>query len=262
MTQTTVDAVLALLRCDGAAADWATLLAEDATFEALGKTLAGREAVARQLGTGRFGHLAWSRLDRSGVVLAGTPREGTGERGLVLTMVGNDDCIARVMQQNMPVPLRPASPMRMDAGLRQRFDGALAGKHPMSIAYVDAEGRPHLSLRGSLHTLDDARLALWVRSASEGLAAAVRLNPHVALLYRNEATRATYQLSGRAYVAEDQTTRDRVFAGLPPIEQQHDFAQLGAAVLIELDRVEGYAGLGPAGQIDPVRLVRSGADRN
>ena len=32
---------------------------------------------------------------------------------------------------------------------------------------------------------------------------------------------------------------------------------IGAAVVIDLDRVEGWAGVGPNGQIDPICLVRS-----
>jgi len=256
------EAVLALLSRDAGPEEWGALLAEHARFEALGKTLAGGGAVAAQLGATRFAHLRWSRLNRTGMVLAGMPASGTYDRGLVLTIEQGDGGITRVAQQNMGVPPQHASPMRMDAVLRERFDTALAGKHPMSIAYVDGDGRPHLSLRGSLRTLDEARLALWARSASDGLAAAVRHNPHVALLYRNEETRATYQLEGRAFVADDADLRAQVYAALPGIEQQHDFAQLGAAVVIELDRVEGYAGLGPAGQIDPVRLIRSASAQN
>lgn len=255
MTAATANAVLALLRRDAGATEWGPLLDPAVRFEALGKTLAGRDATAAQLGGTRFAHLAWSRLDRPGIVLAGSPAPDTRDRGLVLSIATGEGGIVGVAQQNMAMPPHPAAPMRMDAALRDRIDTALAGKHPISLAYVDASGRPHLSLRGSLRSIDEARLVLWARSAETGLAAAVRINPHVALLYRDEAARATYQLEGRAIVADDEEMRDLVFAGLPAIEQQHDFARLGAAIVIELDRVEGYAGLGPAGQIDPVRLI-------
>lgn len=41
------------------------------------------------------------------------------------------------------------------------------------------------------------------------------------------------------------------------IEQANDFARLGAAPIIDVDHVEGYAGLGPAGQIDRVLVARA-----
>jgi hypothetical protein len=34
---------------------------------------------------------------------------------------------------------------------------------------------------------------------------------------------------------------------------------LGVAVVVDLDRVEGYAGLGPMGQVDQVRMLRDPA---
>jgi len=85
---------------------------------------------------------------------------------------------------------------------------------------------------------------------------ALQKNPKVALMYRDEDTKATYQLQGRARVTTDEAERYRVYNASAMVEQAHDFAQLGVAVIIDLDRVEGYAGLGPAGQIDRVLMVR------
>lgn len=248
------DPILTLLAREGS--DWGPLLAEDVVFEALGVTLNGRDSVAARLGSTPFHKLFWKRLERPGFVVSGNPRPGQADRGLVVSVAQSDGKITRFSQQNLPLAARPDAPMVMDAALRERFDQALAQKHPMSLAYVDEDGRPHLSLRGSIRTFGPDRLCLWARSAEEGLAVAVRSNPHVALLFRDESARATYQLRGRAHVATDEATRSAVFEGCPVIERQHDFARLGAAVIIELDLVEGYAGLGPAGQVDPVRLVR------
>lgn len=250
-----IDPVLTLLAREGA--DWAPSLAEDVVFEALGVTLNGRDSVAARLGSTPFHRLFWKRLERPGFVVSGSPRPGLTDRGLVISIAQADGKITRFSQQNAALAARPDAPMVMDAALRGRFDQALAQKHPMSLAYVDEHGRPHLSLRGSVRTFGPDRLCLWARSAEQGLAVALKTNPHVALLYRDEIARATYQLRGRAHVATDEATRAAVFEGCPVIERQHDFARLGAAVIIELDLVEGYAGLGPSGQVDPVRLVRA-----
>jgi hypothetical protein len=57
--------------------------------------------------------------------------------------------------------------------------------------------------------------------------------------------KATYQFQGRARVTEVAAERQRIFERAPAVERAHDFAMLGAAVVVDLDRVEGYAGLGP-----------------
>ena len=61
-----------------------------------------------------------------------------------------------------------------------------------------------------------------------------------------------------ARVSADETERGRVFESAPKAERDHDPDREGVAVIIDLDRIEGYAGLGPAGPIDPVRMVRPG----
>lgn len=254
----TLDSILALLRCDGASrAEWSALLDSEAVFEMLGMSLSGRENVAARLAATGFSRFTWSRMDRPGIVLSGKVISGSSTREMVISIVQSDGRITRFSQQGPALPRQPNSPMVMDAALRARFDQALALKHPMVLAYVDSEGAPHLSLRGSLRTFGPDKLCMWARNAEGGLVAAIETNPRVALLFRDESSRAMYQLQGRARVAADETTRAEVFEGSPHIEQQHDFARLGAAIVIELDLVEGWAGFGPSGQVDPVRLVRA-----
>ncbi len=40
------------------------------------------------------------------------------------------------------------------------------------------------------------------------------------------------------------------------VERDHDFAHLGVALIIDLDLVEGYAGLSPQGPVNPIRMAR------
>jgi hypothetical protein len=60
-------------------------------------------------------------------------------------------------------------------------------------------------------------------------------------------------------VTEEHAERQRIFERAPELERNHDFARLGAAVVVHLERVEGYAGPGPQGQVDPLRLQREPA---
>jgi hypothetical protein len=92
---------------------------------------------------------------------------------------------------------------------------------------------------------------MWVRDRGGGFLKAIPDHPRVALFYRDPATRATYQFAGRAHVDEDPGVRERVYRNSPEPERNLDARRLGAAVVIDLDRVEGS---GPAGRF---RMERS-----
>jgi hypothetical protein len=49
-----------------------------------------------------------------------------------------------------------------------------------------------------------------------------------------------------------------VYDEAAPSERAHDWAQTGVAVIIDLDRVEGWAGMGPTGQVGRLNMVRGG----
>jgi len=242
-------------------ADWAAVLAPDATYDTLGETFAGRDAVIQRLAAmPQFATLAWQRLDVAGpgpdaLVLKGTPPAEADGRTFVLTFRTQDGVVTAIGQQFFGLPSVPATTMAMDEGLRQRFDRALADQNPMYLTYVDRSGRPQMSMRGSLLTLGPDSLGLWARAATH-IADAITANPHVALVYRDPQARATYTLAGRARIASDEATRLRIWQAMPIPEQRHDFAHLATALVIDLDRVAGQAGYGATGPIDPVHMVR------
>ncbi len=247
--------VMALLGAPGDAAAWTALIAPDATYENLAETLEGRDAVVERLLAMPFASLQWERLDHPGFILRGTPQTGAGGRTFVLTITERDGLIAGFGQQFYGVPKSPATPMVMDASLREKIDTALANKHPMYITYVDPQGRPQMSMRGSILTLGPDSLGLWAR-ASSGLATSVASNPNVALIYRDETARSIYVMAGRARVATDEATRRAIYDAMAVPEQRHDFALLGAALVIDLDQITGNAGFAPTGPIDPINLLR------
>ncbi|WP_214405416.1 pyridoxamine 5'-phosphate oxidase family protein [Pseudonocardia lacus] len=121
----------------------------------------------------------------------------------------------------------------------RRVNSALAERRPLAVTYVDQDGRPHLSLRGSTHVHAPDQLALWVRRAGTGLAGAIASNPALALLYRDADTRTTYVFAGRARVVDDEDVRDAVFRASPAVERDHDPERAGVAVLVDLDSVTG-----------------------
>ncbi len=241
------------------------LLQPQVRYSVLGKELTGADAVATELVGGGNGELSrkldWQAPECTGtqVRLTGARRPGTRDRALVLTLAFEGAAIASVQEQRMPAPPVDAQPLKLPDALKRRIDNALVEKHPLLMSHVDANGQPILSFRGSVQVHSDDQLALWIRNASGGFIQAIRANPRVAFMYRDEEAKATYQLQGRARVADDAQERQRIFQRAPQVERAHDLAMLGAGVVVDLDRVEGYAGLGPQGQVDGIRMLRGNA---
>lgn len=252
-------------RAAGGRPELLALLQPQARYMVLGKELAGAEAVADELLAGNNGELArrldWQAPQAAGsdVRLTGVRRAGTRDRGLIVTLAFDGDAIALVQEQRTPPPPVEARTIVLPDALKRRIDNALAERHPMLVAHVDAQGQPVLSFRGSVQVFSDDQLAMWIRSAEGGFIQAIRANPRIALMYRDEEAKATYQFQGRARVTAAPAERQAIFERAPAVERAHDFAMLGAAVVVDLDRVEGYAGLGPQGQVDGIRMLRDPA---
>jgi hypothetical protein len=105
----------------------------------------------------------------------------------------------------------------------------------LSVAYVDPDGRPVLTLRGSVTLFNDHQACLWLRHADGEMARALAKNPNIALLYRDDDLRTTYTFQCVARIETDTDARNRIFELTPPDEQRHDPERTGAAVLIEID---------------------------
>jgi Pyridoxamine 5'-phosphate oxidase len=121
----------------------------------------------------------------------------------------------------------------------KRVNSALADAKPIVVGYVTADGRPTLSLRGSTHVHSDDQIAIWVRHAQGGFIQSVAGNPQVCLLYRDSQERTTFVFSGRAHVADDEPTRETVYDAIPQVEKDHDPERSGAALIIDIDRLQG-----------------------
>jgi hypothetical protein len=250
----------ALSRSDEAALRAA--LTDTPKFMALGANLEGLNAVldriAREPTREMYRQVTWAvpEATADGTRAVGHMPKDAPRAGVVLSFRFDGERIGVMQHQNLPPRSAPTSALKLTPTLKQLIDNALNTRHPMLMAYTSEGGQPVLSFRGSLQVFSDEQLALWVRNAQGGMLRALAKNPKVALMYRDEESKATYQLQGRARVTTDETERQRIFKSSAAVEQAHDFAQLGVAIIIDLDRVEGYAGLGPAGQIDRVLMVR------
>jgi hypothetical protein len=239
------------------------LLHPAAKLMRLGKTAEGVDAVIDELRAGANRELA-RRLDwqppepqqDGGLRLIGVRKPGTRDRGLVIGLQLEGERVQLVQLQRTPPPPPDARSLVLPEWLKRMVGNALVERHPMLVAYSDPEGQPVISFRGSVQAWSDDQLAMWIRSPDGAFIRAIRHNPKLALLYRDEDSKATYTFQGRARVSDAPADRQRVYDASPEAERGHDFARIGVVVLVDLDRVEGYAGLGPAGQVDQIRLLR------
>lgn len=238
------------------------LLSEDASFRALNVNIAGRDDVLKRMTdetTGKaYKQVSWqpSQPDGAALQIKGMMPAGSPSGGVILTVHFAGERISIIQQQNIPGTPRAPSAMKLTPTIKGFVDNALKTKHPMLIAYCDENGQPVVTFRGSTQAFSDDQLAIWIRNAEGSFIKSIQKNPKVALMYRDEDTKATYQFQGRAHVATDDATRKQVYDTMAQVERDHDFARTGVALIIDLDLVQGYAGLSPNGQIEPVRMAR------
>ena len=223
----------------------AELIGENVTTTSALGTVEGKEAVLASFGRSPvaafFGQGTWSDVAVDGPTATTTCKFPAGAPvGGVTVKVTVDDSglITRVDSTVVPAPPPVAKPVAL-LPLRDAINGALMNATPMTVAYVDREGQPHLSLRGTVQVHSDEQLAMWIRNPEGGLLDAIKSNPHLALMYRDTKTRTNYQFRGRAHAETGDDVRETVYANSPEPERNLDPQKRGVPVLVDVDRVEG-----------------------
>jgi Pyridoxamine 5'-phosphate oxidase len=252
-----VDAVAAFIEAASDPTDDAlraldTVLRAEATVITPFGRATGPAAVGELLRTPRLratlGAATWGTPHRDGpsVTVEAVLPPGRPLAAIRSTMsLDEGDVLTGVVQEIVAAPPPEPQPLVLPADVQEDVNGALANGTPMVVAYVDADGAPHLSLRGSTQAYGDARLALWIRDPAGGLLQAIPERPTLALFYRDPSRGRTYQFTGRSHVDDDPGTRAAVHTGQPEVERNLDPYQRGAAVIVDLERVEGT---GPGGR--------------
>jgi general stress protein 26 len=211
-------------------------------------------------GPGRvFRESKWSEPELTGEtvkVVGVAPGAGGGSPILVFHFDG--DRISMIQHQ-FYTARQPGTgtAIKLPQEVKDKVRRSLAERHPMVVAYVDERGAPVLSFRGSVQAVSDSALAFWSRPESR-LTEAVKTNPYVSLIYRNEDTHEGFQFQGRARIATDPAEIKQVYENTDDIERERDMAKLGVAVIVELDRVEG-AIVRLKRESEPIRMERNEA---
>jgi hypothetical protein len=234
-------------------------LAPDVVLSTGREEIAGHDQVLQRI-TGQWPltpvylHGGWSAPQPDGdrlKVRAEFGPFGAAPQAITLSFSFNgSDQIKRIDQETVMAP-PPAATDAIPDFVRGLVNGALANGTPITVAYVDQGGQPVQSLRGSTQVYSDHQLSIWLRNAEGGIVKALERNPKLSLLYRDSKTRTTLILQGRGHIESDPEVRDRVYTLAPEVEQTHDPAHRGAALIIDIERLQGSS---PRGA---VRMERS-----
>lgn len=125
----------------------------------------------------------------------------------------------------------------LDEEIKSRLERAIEEQKTVTVAYVDVDGKPHISFYGSTHVHSSNQLAIWVRNPQNDLIKTLPERPNLAIIYGDIGGRVYYTFEGTASLTEDPEEQDRVYQEMHPVEQQFDPDRNGVAVVVDLDRV-------------------------
>jgi len=125
------------------------------------------------------------------------------------------------------------------------IDDAALRRRQIAVSYIDGDGYPSVSFRGSVHVHGPQQIAIWVRKRDSGLAAAIDANPHVGMLYFGAGDPGPRALTIKGRARVDETQNDRVYAEMIAGEREKDAERNGVAVIVDVDSVAGFEEAGP-----------------
>ncbi|HZA24010.1 MAG TPA: pyridoxamine 5'-phosphate oxidase family protein [Dehalococcoidia bacterium] len=125
--------------------------------------------------------------------------------------------------------------------MRQLIDNAYAEGLTCVVGTASKEGRPQISLKGSVLVFDRETLAYWERSRRSTLEN-VAENPQVVIFYRNPGKRINWRFHGTAHVYESGAIRDNVMNRTIQAELDRDPERLGVAVLVKVNSITELSG--------------------
>jgi hypothetical protein len=142
-----------------------------------------------------------------------------------------------------PPPAAPLTEMKLTDDLKNAINSSFTSGKPVLVAYVDADGQPSLSFRGSAIAYSDSQLAIWARNPEGGLQKALAANPRITLMYRDPTpeSRSMLQFRGKAHMENADAVREDVYSRIPEAERNADKEKKGGPVIIDLERVDGFA---------------------
>jgi hypothetical protein len=131
----------------------------------------------------------------------------------------------------------PPTPAPLTLDLNQYADVVNNAFYNQQVCVIATSNgsEPDVALKGSFMVWDEDHLAYWERGLNETLAA-IRTNPHVAVLVRPKGS-PPMRFYGSARVIDDPQQREAIYQRVIPEEQGRDPEKKGFGVLIRVDRI-------------------------
>lgn len=146
------------------------------------------------------------------------------------------------MTETPPAQPEVLTKLELSDAIGELLKNAMPKWKTVSVAYVDDEGKPQISYRGTTQRLNDKQLAIWARNPEGGIVKAMESHPTIALLYSDfsdMANRVYLNMVGRGHVESNEAIRRTVFDNSPELERNQDPDRKGVAIVIDVDEVNG-----------------------
>jgi general stress protein 26 len=127
--------------------------------------------------------------------------------------------------------------IELDDEIKQRLDNAIEEQKVLAAAYVNVQGKPHISFYGSTHVHNSDQLAMWARNPEGDLVKTLAERPEISFIYGDVGNRVYYTFEGLGRVTTDDAERERIYAEMHPIERQFDADKNGVAIVVDLTKV-------------------------
>jgi predicted pyridoxine 5'-phosphate oxidase superfamily flavin-nucleotide-binding protein len=125
--------------------------------------------------------------------------------------------------------------------MKEKINNALADRSPCFVGTASKDGKPQISIKGSVLVYDDGTLAYWERAKRSALEN-VQGNPQTVIFYRNGGERINWRFHGTATIHESGDIRDDVMSRTVQAELDRDPERLGVAVLVKIDEITELSG--------------------
>jgi hypothetical protein len=134
--------------------------------------------------------------------------------------------------------------LKLSTDMKRAVDTAFESLKPIVVSYVDENGAPQLSFRGSTQAYSDTQLAIWVRNPEGRILESIAKNPAMALIYGSfEPTNRNFMIfRGRGRIDSTDAARHHIYEHAHPFERGQDKDRKGVALIIDLDSVDGFFG--------------------
>jgi predicted pyridoxine 5'-phosphate oxidase superfamily flavin-nucleotide-binding protein len=125
--------------------------------------------------------------------------------------------------------------------MKEKINNALADRSPCLVGTASKDGKPQISIKGSVLVYDDGTLAYWERAKRSALEN-VQGNPQTVIFYRNAGERINWRFHGTATIHESGDIRNDVMSRTVQAELDRDPERLGVAVLVKIDEITELSG--------------------